>query len=218
MLPMCYENGLVSGHNSDAAQFMSVATEAFIKQFLSSVFDKTRSNGPGTGGSAGSGGGASWIMTHRYRRQLEREEEQWLRGEIQRDKSGLLPSEAKAASERGPLGIGDLRLALELGDCGIGQMPVVMESVMCGYREGELEGWDDYSFLPTIQGLALETLEADEDAMMIGNAPYINCHDVKVKQYVDEELEAIDETWGWDGAGPEDRENLNNLLDSCLAV
>src|ERR1700712_94170 len=49
MLPICYENGLVSGHSPDAAQFMSVATETFLKQFLSSVYDKTRSNGPGSG-------------------------------------------------------------------------------------------------------------------------------------------------------------------------
>lgn len=218
MLPMCYENGLVSGHNSDAAQFMSVATETFIKQFLSAVFDKTRSNGPGAGGSAGSGGGASWIMTHRYRRQLEREEEQWLLGEIQRDKSGLLPSEAKAASERGPLGIADLRLALEMGDCGIGQMPIVASTIMLGYHEGELEGWDDYSTISAVQGLRLGDVDRDADVKTNGTTMHLSNGDVKIKQYVDEDLKLLDDDWGWEGAGFEDRNNLNSLLDSCLAT
>lgn len=214
---MCYENGLTSGHNAEAAMFMSVATETFVKQFLSSVFDKTRSNGPGAGGSAGSGGGASWITTHKYRRQLEREEEQWLRGEIIRDKSGLLPSEAKAASERGPLGMADLRMALELGDCGIGQMPIVLETINQCYREGELEGWNDFTMLESFHGMVLGEVDQDFDVVMNGTM-HTNGIKAKREPNVDDYLNEIDESWGWSGAGLEDREHLNGLLDSCLAV
>lgn len=146
MLPFCYEAGLVSGHVSDAAQFMSIATETFVKEVLSSVFSRTRSDGPGEYGSAGFGG-SNWVQTRKYRRQLAREEERSLHGEIHRDKMGLLPIEAKKASERGPLGVAEFRLALEMGDCGLTQFPIVGHSLMSSYREGELENWDDFSWM-----------------------------------------------------------------------
>ncbi|KAJ2976666.1 hypothetical protein NUW58_g8030 [Xylaria curta] len=111
MLPISYAAGLVGGHAPDVAQFMTVATETHIKEFLSTVFGRTRSNGPSESGSSGAG----WIRTHKYRRQLRKEEEALKRGELSRDKTGLLPIEAKAASERPPLGMADLRLALEIG-------------------------------------------------------------------------------------------------------
>lgn len=219
MLPICYETGLVSGHSADVSQFMSVATETFVKQFLSSVFDKTRSNGPGSGGSAGSGGGASWIMTHKYRIQLEKEEEAWLRGEIQRDKSGLLPIEAKAASERGPLGMADLRTALEMGDCGLSQMPIVIEQVLFGYREGELERWDDYS-LPSGYEKALQRVPDEADITMTGadfSVKRINGIN-GVNGHGDDFGAMDEEDWGWEGAGSKDRDALDDILDSCLAI
>jgi transcriptional coactivator HFI1/ADA1 len=212
MLPICYETGLVSGQAADAAHFMSVATETFIKEVLSSIFGKTRSNGPGATGSAGTGGGATWIQTHKYRTQLEREEEAWLRGEVQRDKSGLLPAEAKAASERGPLGMADVRTALEMGDCGLGQMPVVVQQIMFGYREGELEAWGDY-YWPETRGKILgEDLDGDiEMGGVDGFNSGINGHSVE------DGSDDVDD-WGWEGGEYQDRTALDNLLDSCLAI
>lgn len=203
MLPICYETGLVSGHVPDAAQFMSVATETFIKEVLSSIFSKTRSNGPGASGSAGTGGGASWIQTYKYKNQLEREEAAALRNDIQRDKSGLLPIEAKAASERGPLGLADVRTALELGDCLLGQMPAVVQQIMLGYREGEVEAWNDYSWPETHPRIVGQDPNPDIE---MGGTNGVNGH-------YDE-----DEDWGWEGAGPDDKSSLDNLLDSCLAI
>ena len=212
MLPICYETGLVSGHAQDAAHFMSVATETFIKEVLSSIFSKTRSNGPGASGSAGTGGGANWIQSHKYRTQLEKEEEAWLRGEAQRDKSGLLPTEAKAASERGALGMADVRTALELGDCGLGQMPVVVQQIMFGYREGELEAWEDYSWPETHARIFGEDLDVDGDVEMEGvnGTNIINGLNGHYEGDVDE--------WGWEGGEYEDKTSLDNLLDSCLAI
>jgi transcriptional coactivator HFI1/ADA1 len=210
MLPICYETGLVSGHASDAAYFMSVATETFIKEVLSSIFSKTRSNGPGATGSAGTGGGSSWIQTHKYRTQLEKEEEAFLRGELQRDKSGLLPAEAKAASERGPLGMADVRTALEIGDCGLAQMRVVVQQIMFGYREGELEGWNDYSWLEGHGRVLGELPERDVDTRGTNGSNSIN--GVNGHNYED-----VDD-YGWEGDGYEDKSSLDNLLDSCLAT
>ncbi len=207
MLPICYETGLVSGHVPDAAQFMSVATETFIKEVLSSIFSKTRSNGPGASGSAGTGGGASWIQTHKYKAQLEREEEAALRNEIQRDKCGLLPIEARAASERGPLGMADMRTALELGDCMLGQMPAVVQQIMFGYREGEVEAWNDYSWPDTHVKIVGEDTDGDVEMGGTNRVNGMNGH-----------YDGDEDDWGWEGAGTDDKFALDNLLDSCLAV
>ncbi|TVY62758.1 Transcriptional coactivator HFI1/ADA1 [Lachnellula suecica] len=210
MLPICYEVGLTSGHVVDAAHFMSVATETFLKEVLSSIFGKTRSNGPGTAGSAGTGGGASWVQTHKYRIQLEKEEEAWSRGEIQRDKGGLLPIEAKAALERSPLGMADVRTALELNDCGLGQMPVVMESILFGYREGELEAWEDYSFPDNYTPGFVEDLDGDVEMGGMNRTNGVN--GVNGHNY-----DAEDDS-GWAGGEYEDKFDLDSVLDSCLAI
>jgi len=217
MLPICYETGLTNGHVPDAAHFMTVATETFIKEVLSSIFSKTRSNGPGASGSAGTGGGAMWVQTHKYRKQLEREEEAWMRGEIIRDKNGLLPIEAKAASERGPLGMADVRTALEINDCGLGQMPVVVQQIIFGYREGEVEGWNDYTRLGPHGKIIEVDKDGDDDVQMGGVNGYTNgVNGVNGHAHENPPLEADD--FGWEGEGNDDRSPLDDLLDSCLAI
>ncbi|KFY21639.1 hypothetical protein V493_07232, partial [Pseudogymnoascus sp. VKM F-4281 (FW-2241)] len=195
MLPLCFEAGLVGGHAGDASSFMAVAAETFVKQFLSSVFGRTRADGPGSGGGG-------WVSTRRYRRALEREEERWTRGEVVRDKSGLLPVEAKAASERGALGMADLRVALEMGDCGVGQMPVVMEMIRYGFQEGEVEGWQTGKGVGEGKVGVVGAAAPDADVEMGG---------------MDADAEDALNGWGWEGAGSDDRADLNSLLDSCLA-
>lgn len=197
---MCYEAGLVNGHASDAAQFMTIATETFIKEFLTVVFRRTRSNGPGESGSAGFGAGTAWIQTHKYRRQLRREESALAKGEISRDKSGLLPIESKAASDRRPLDIADLRLALDIGDCHLSNFPAVAKSIAYNYREGELEHWDDYTYIeghkPTIfEEVGVGGINGHSDPMDIDSEDY----------------------GGWEGAETTDMQALDSVLESCLA-
>lgn len=194
----------MSGHSPDSAHFMSVATETFIKEVLSSIFSKTRSNGPGTSGSAGTGGGANWIQTHQYRDQLEREEEASLRSDVHRDKNGLLPIEAKAASERGPLGMADVHTALEIGDCGLGQMPAIRRQILDRFREGEIEGRNDYSY-PA--GYEPQVRIVGEDVNLdieMGGVNGTNGHDVDT------------EDWGWEGCEKDATSGLDDLLDSLL--
>ncbi|KAM0557227.1 hypothetical protein ACHAPJ_005491 [Fusarium lateritium] len=209
MLPSCYEAGLVSGHTADAPQFMSVAVDTFIKEVLTQVFSRTRSNGPGESGSAGFGVGTTWIQTHKYKRQLEYEEEAAMRGEIARDKSGLLPIESKAASERGPLGMSDLRLSLEMADTGMAQFPVLMTQVTYGYREGELENWDDYTW---VYDHAPERYAEEKHGLDLNGG--------RVTELPNGHPDAMDidtESW-WEGAETQDSEMLDSVLDSCLAV
>jgi transcriptional coactivator HFI1/ADA1 len=206
MLPFCYEAGLVNGHGPEVAQLMTIATETFIKEMLSAVFARTRSNGPGDSASAGFGSGPGWIQTKRYRQQLRREEDALIRGEVSRDKSGLLPVEAKAASERQPLGMADLRLALDLGDCGLGSFPIVAKSVVYNYREGELENWDDYSWID--EGGPPELMDLD----------MLKSDNTLTNGIVHAEPMEIDDQWGWEGTDEMDLQALDSVLDSCLAV
>ncbi|KAI0472723.1 transcriptional regulator of RNA polII, SAGA, subunit-domain-containing protein [Xylariaceae sp. FL0804] len=204
MLPSCYEAGLINGHAPDAAQFMTIATETFIKEFLSTVLSRTRSNGPGDSGTAGFGSGTSWIQTHKYRRQLRKEEEAFSKGELSRDKSGLLPVESRAASERPPLCMADLRLALEVGDCGISSFPLVRKSVVYGYREGELENYGNYTWLHGEKPLLLD------DAGEIRATTNGNVHPDPMDIDEDENT--------WEGTTSHDMQTLDNVLDSVLAV
>ncbi|SCV29440.1 related to transcriptional coactivator HFI1 [Fusarium fujikuroi] len=209
MLPSCYEAGLVNGHTVDAPQFLSVAVETFIKEVLTQVFSRTRSNGPGESGSAGFGVGTTWIQTHKYKRQLEYEEEAAMRGEISRDKSGLLPIESRAASERGPLGMSDLRLSLEMADTGMAQFPVLMTQVIYGYREGELENWDDYTWVCDQPPEAYTDEKHDSEAN--------GGHVFELANGYPDAMDIDTEAW-WEGAESQDGDMLDGILDSCLAA
>lgn len=212
MLPFCFQAGLTNGHAADAASYVTHATEFFIKELLASVLAKTRSNGPGESSSAGFGAGPSWVQTHKYKRQLRREEEALMRGELSRDKAGLLPIEAKAAGDRPPLGMADLRLALEIGDCGMGSFPIATKSVLYGYREGELEHWNDYSWVDDHK--PQETEDVD-----MGGVPISNPNNAPLTNGVlHSEPMDVDEQWGWEGTDSMDLQSLDNVLDSCLAV
>ncbi|KAI0413820.1 transcriptional regulator of RNA polII, SAGA, subunit-domain-containing protein [Xylaria grammica] len=211
MLPISYAAGLVGGHAPDVAQFMTVATETHIKEFLSTVFGRTRCNGPGDSGSAGFGAAVGWIQTHKYRRQLRKEEGALERGELSRDKSGLLPIEAKAASERPPLGMADLRLALEIGDCGISSLPTIRQSVLHNYRDGELDHYDHYTYVP---GHTQSRL-GDESAVNGIN----NSHPGGTTNgAAPEPMDIDDEESGWAGTSSQDMQALDSLLDGLLAM
>ena len=195
MVPICYEESLVNGCSPACADFMATATEQYIKEVLSGIFDRTRSNIPASSGNG--------IMTKKYRRQLEREEEAWLKGDVIKGVgTGLLPVEAKEAMSRQPLGMGDLRLALEVGNCALGQMPLVVERVMGGYQEGELEE------------LSLEGRDVADPERRVNGAETSN----GINGVNGEEMSTDDSDWGWEGGGVADRAKLNALLDDCLAI
>lgn len=135
-----------------------------------------------------------------------------MRGELSRDKAGMLPIEAKAAGDRPPLGMADLRLAMEIGDCGMGNFPIATKSVIYGYREGELEHWSDYSWVDDHK--PLESVDIDMGGVTTtnpNNAPLTN-------GVLHSEPMDVDEQWGWEGTESMDLQSLDNVLDSCLAV
>ena len=200
MVPICYEESLVNGCAPSCAEFMATATEQFIKEVLSGIYGRTRSNIPASSGNG--------VLTQKFKRQLEREEEACLKGEVIRGQSnGMLPVEVKEAMGRKPLGTSDLTLALEIGDCSLGQMPAVVKRIMGGYLEGELEDYErgdkyDESNRPIEDWGEMNQLEIIANALNVGHSdePSINESD-----------------WGWEGGGGADRQKLNALLDECLA-
>ncbi|KAI1081070.1 transcriptional regulator of RNA polII, SAGA, subunit-domain-containing protein [Whalleya microplaca] len=211
MLPICYEEGLVNGHAPDAAQFLTIAAETFIKEFLSIVFNRTRSNGPGDSGGAGFGAGPNWIQTHKYHRQLRREEAAYAKGELTRDKSGLLPVEAKAASERPPLSMADLRLALEIGDCGISTFPIIRKSVIYNYRDGELDHYNNYTWLHDRMPIDYE--QTSKGGVNGGSSLTLTNGEIH-----GDPMDIDDDPLGWDGTTTQDISMIDDVLDSCLAA
>ncbi|KAL1846058.1 hypothetical protein Plec18167_008873 [Paecilomyces lecythidis] len=188
MVPICYEESVVSGAGFTCAEFMAIATETFVKEVLSSVFARTRSNGPS--------GTINGMMTRNYRRQLEREELAFTRGEIAKDvTTGLLPVEAREASARKPLGVKDLRVSLELGGGLLGHMPLIIDEIMGGYVEDELEA------------------ERQDILSEIANGNKIESQPSPV-----DEMEIDEDGWDWEGGATDDREQLGSLLDECLSM
>lgn len=191
---------------------VSAATENFVKDFLTSIFGRSRSNGPGESGSAGFGSGSSWVQTHKYKKQLSREEDAAQRGDITRDKCGLLPVESKAASERGPLSMGDLHLALEIAECGTAQFPVLAKGFMNNYRDGELEHLEDHSFM---EGFESKSKRREHEIPIPGVDK--GKQSQQSNGQLSDEMD-VDADYYWAGAGDSDMEELDTALESVLAI
>lgn len=195
MVPICYEESVVSGAGFPCAEFMALATETFVKEVLSAIFARTRSNGPS--------GTINGMMTRNYRQELEREELAYTRGEITKDSAtGLLPIEAKEASTRRPLGVRDLRLALELGGGFLGHMPLIVDQIMGGYLEDELETEAQDRVVEGV-GVGVEEVVHDEPKLPPAD-----------EMDIDEEEVPLE----WEGATLADRGQLGALLDECLSM
>lgn len=105
----------------------------------------------------------------------------------------------------------DLRLALEIGDCGISTFPIVRKSVIYTYRDGELENYNNYTWL---HGRKPIDYEDGADNVNGGgfHAPTNGGSAYPEPMDIDEEPIA------WEGANTEDTSALDGVLDSCLAV
>ncbi|CAG7999728.1 unnamed protein product [Penicillium salamii] len=191
MVPICYEESLPGGAGLPCAEFMAIATETFVKEVLSAVFSRTRSNGPS--------GTINNMMMRKYRQQLEIEELAYTRGEIVKDAAtGLLPVEAREASMRQPLGVRDLRLTLELGGGVLGHMPLIVDQIMGGYFEDELE---------------TERQDRPEKGI---SEPHEHIKQAEDEMDLDEDEDGS--LLDWEGGTLGDRDQLSGLLDECLSM
>jgi transcriptional coactivator HFI1/ADA1 len=206
MIPICYEESLHNGAAPSCASFMAIATEQYIKEVLSSVYTRTRSDMPG--------GSVNSILTYRFKKQRRREEAAAQRGELVRAPgTGLLPVEVKEAANRKPLGMHDIRLALDDGDCGLGQFPFIIGRVMNGPQEGE---WQAYQARKRED----EAWRREEEEKERQRKAQLHAHGMNGVNgaIVDEMEDDEDGDWGWDGGSANDRSLLAGLLDECLTV
>ncbi|KAI5821468.1 transcriptional regulator of RNA polII, SAGA, subunit-domain-containing protein [Pyronema omphalodes] len=134
MLPICFEEGVPSGCTHDTANFMNVAAETFVKEILTTVIGRVRSNGP------------KYIQTDQYRKLAPR---------------GRWPP--ASATEHPLLGMHDMRLSLTLGDNYLTQMPLSMKKIMAGgWYERDYEVDTNLQFEDEDVGETWEGAEPDD--------------------------------------------------------
>ncbi|CAK1366808.1 uncharacterized protein RHO25_011543 [Cercospora beticola] len=122
--PICYEQGLTGGVQQGmlqgCAELVEQACEVYIKEMLSAFLGHSRSNAVGKDG----------VQTHKFKRQLRREEDDADRGVLQRNAGGMLPVEMQMQAQRAPLRMADMRLALGLSDSFLKQDRFLEEQIM----------------------------------------------------------------------------------------
>ena len=194
MLPICYEESITAGAAPQCAELVSIAAEAYLKDYLGGIFHRTRSNGPVL--ENGLGGG---IQTAGYKKQLARENTDFKAGKLQKSRdTGLLPVEAREASTRRPLAIADMKAAQTVVKGLFNGIPLIGVQVFEAPHESEQEEWRmeraaEQAYLEQ-RGYTL-THEQNEDGMDIDEDDY-----------------------GWVGASSGDKEALGSLLEDCLAI
>ena len=192
MVPICYEESIASGSSMPCAELVSIAVESYVKDFLGTILNRTRSNGPKYENGAGNG-----VFTGKYKRQVEHEEESFKAGNIQRNKdSGLLPVEANETVNKRPISMGDMRTAASVGKGLWNGMPLIGSRINEAFLEDELDEWR-------------RDREAEQNWAAGANGAVENGDDA---------MDTDEDDYGWDGAGNADRAALGSLLDDCLAI
>ncbi|KAF2088534.1 hypothetical protein K490DRAFT_19029, partial [Saccharata proteae CBS 121410] len=199
MTPICYEEGIASGASTDCASFMNIATETFIKEMLSNIMGRVKSNGE------------DYIKTAAYKRQLEKEEQAFLNGELQKTPSGLLPVEAAEIRARQAVDMADLRIALELGDSYLGQTPLLAATILNGRPTEEDIYEADAEF----------TVQRRRKRRIGRNRPKVGAGDTNgtsngTNGVHDDPMMLDENDWGWQGGLHGDRDAVNDVLDDIL--
>ncbi|EME81098.1 uncharacterized protein MYCFIDRAFT_197912 [Pseudocercospora fijiensis CIRAD86] len=139
--PICYREGLTGGVQQGqvqpCAELVEQAAEVFMKGVLGALLGHARSNAAGKDG----------IQTHKFKKQLRKEEDDADRGVLQRNAGGLLPVEMEMMAKTNPLNMQDLRLGVGLQDHYLKHERFLGERVM-------LSHYPDLVRKPTPNGLA----------------------------------------------------------------
>jgi transcriptional coactivator HFI1/ADA1 len=214
MVPICYEEGIVNGAAAGCSEFMNVAAEFYIKEVLSSLFGKVSSNG---------GSSASFIKTSAYKRQLEKEEEGWLKGEVLKNAGGMLPIEAEESAKRKALTMSDLKLAYSLGESYLGQVPLIAGQILNSRWTDEYEDREEEEPARAVEmvrtrssGAAVEMVRSRSSGAAVNGVNGIKA----VNGHINgpDEMDIDEQDWGWHGTSTKDHFAVGALLDECLAI
>lgn len=194
MAPICYEESIPAGAAPQCAELVSIAAEAYLKDFLGGIFHRTRSNGPIL--ENGLGGG---IQIASYKKQLARETADFKAGKLQKSRdTGLLPVEAREATTRRPLAMSDIKASQAIVKGLFNGMPLIGIQVSEAPHESEQEEW--------------RTERAAEQA-------YLEQRGYSMANEANgDDMDIDEDDYGWAGATLGDKEALGSLLEDCLAI
>lgn len=203
MVPICYEEAIPSGSTMACAELVATSAEFYLKDFLTTVFERVRSDGPrdensvtGNGHDGIFGGG---IFTTKYKKQVAREFDAVKEGKLQRNRDdNLLPIESAVSRARRPIGINDIKLAERVGPSLWTRTPLLGFELAHKPTEGDYDDWN---------------ADRDRDALQ-ANGPAENTR-------TDDEMDVDrddDDDFDWEAEGYGGRGALDSLLDDCLAM
>ncbi|KAK5946341.1 hypothetical protein PMZ80_000483 [Knufia obscura] len=202
MVPICYEEGLPQGSSLACSDFVVSAAEFFLKDFLGTVFERVRANGPsyeylGNGHDGQFGGG---IFTAKYRRQVSKEMELVKTGALQRTRDDdMLPEEYLASKTRRPIGVNDFKLADRVGPTLWNRVPLMGFELANNSTESDYDDWKaDQRHLDSSQ--------------VNGNGHAEN------GARTDDEMDVDEDAFDWEESDWGGRGALDSLLDDCLAM
>jgi len=192
MLPICFEEGVLNGYTAETPNYMNRATDTVLKNFLAQIFSATRSNGPRPG----------WIQTGQYKRQLQREQVAFVKGELRKSVTGRLPVEQESERRRRALGITDIRLVLDSSGSMLGRTPPLSMMTF------EALGVDDEA---NVRDSLAEATRMKKGGMMAPPKPLSN--GVAINGiHVDSN---VNNDFGWAGGSEQDRMDLDKLLEEA---
>ena len=219
MVPICYEEAVASGSSIQAAEYVGFASEIFLKDFLSGIFNRTRANGPRYEPNVAAGG----VLTGTYKKQVLHEEAEVKDQRLKLDgDTGLLPVEARAAVGRRPLAIGDLKLAGSVTRGLWNGMPTIGRNISEASLETEQEEWraerklleSARSTFPFQSTQAMKTGLITNGVAINGNIAAADSGGGGAVTGDDDP----DDNYGWEGTGAAESEALKSLLQDCLAI
>lgn len=194
MVPICYEEAIPQGASMACAELAVIGAEFYFKEFLNTVFERVRADGPRYDNGVGGG-----VFTAKFLKQIQKEEEQVKDKKAFRTREDdLLPIEATVSKERRPLGVVDFKLAGRIGTPLWTRTPLIGFDIEQRVADGEYDDWNaeqEGARRATTNGHAVTDDEMD----------------------VDSEHED-DDDFDWEAEGFGGRDELDALMDNCLTV
>jgi len=192
MVPICYEEAIPQGSNLACAEMVVTSAEFFLKDFLTTVFERVRADGPRYNDNFDDSG----IFTAKYKKHVMREDDLVKAGKLQRIRDDdLLPIESQIAKARRPLTIFDFKLANRTGFKLWNRTPLLDFEVENKTSEADYDDWK--SELEVLQHANGHVERTDDEMDIDGD---------------DEDM------FDWDNEGLGGRGALDSLLDDCLAM
>jgi len=218
MVPICVEESLPNGCAQTCAPFLVTATEYFLKEVLSNIYQRTRVNMPS--------GSVNSVLTHHFKGRFQLEEDLATHGGIGRvgGPGGLLPVEAREAANRKPVNMGDLKLSMRMSDSNFGQFPFVRAKVWESSLDGELDEIGRIRARQSIEEKEENERRKRTDAMVkaLTNGVHVNgFHDPVLPNGLTNGVHPQgddDDDFGWEGGSKSSRHDLASAIDDVLNI